>query len=696
VMRTACDVIGEVARKALAERERIGVAEWADRYRQVVVSARRGQWQTSLTPYLRGPMEAYTDPMVREITVMSARQVGKTELVYNCLFYTIDADPADSLFIYPTKELAAFNNRRRFLPTLKRTPRVRRWLGQSPRDAGASELNFSRMVLRFIGSNSESNMESYPYRNVLIDEHDRCAPDTLAQARETVKTFAESKIMKVSTPSEVGVGIDGEYNGTQVAVDDEDGGGTYQGTPPADRRRYVVPCPTCGEFHVRVFSLVRWEGGKTASKAAVKNGAYMVCPRCESKILAADNLWQLQHGLWAPVPRGASGAGGATTNVILPRKLEWDGQGSGVGGPGAVELRGGTFDLSPAEMRYGEHVGFALTGLCSSLEANPYGAVAAKWIGNGGVMVRSFVNRTLGEAWAVKGEAADVKAIAARAGGYGIGEVPAGVLAITMGVDVQQDRMFVEVLGWGERGEVCWMIECHEIARARGANLAELDALAKKVWVRQDGRKIGVRVLAVDSGKFTDEVYRWVMKWKPGLAVGEGPTKVWAVKGEEGKRSPLPWRESSVTARADRAASAIGEGLPLLIVNTTYWKEHMLARLSGHAEGEMHVDDWRFPTGVPKAYLMQITAEQLVRERRGGQMVTAWVLRPGRTANHYGDCRVYGCAAADREGVRRLRAPAGAAGQAAAQGARRPVVSAPVAEGRTSLMARAAERSGRR
>lgn len=695
-MKSAANVLDDVLRGAMAAREHLTVSQWADKYRQITVGARKGQWSTEVTPYLRAVMDACCDPFVREITLMSARQMGKTEAVYNALFWLIDADPRDVLFVYPTKELAAFNNKRRFLPTLKRTARARRWLGASNRDAGALELNFRRMMLRFVGSNSEANLESYPYPVVIVDELDRCDPDTLPQVRESLKTFPEFKLIKVSTPSVVGVGIDAEFNGTQVSFDEEDGG-AFVGTPPADRRRFAVPCPRCGCFHLRTFSQVRWVGGRAATKAAAKASAYMECPACKGRIEAADNAWQLARGVWAPVPKGAGAGGGGAGAVIVPRALDWDGKGA-VNARQADEIRGGEWDVGPEVLRFGEHVGFALSGLCSALEANPYGAVAAKWIGIGGVPTRSFVNRTLGDAWAVKGEAADVKAIAARAGGYEIGQVPAGVMAITVGVDVQQDRMYAEVLGWGERGEVCWFIECHEIPRVRGANLAELDTLARKVYTRDDQKKMGITVLAVDSGKYTDEVYRWVMRWRPGLPAGEGPRKVWAVKGEEGRRSPLPWRESAVTARADRAASAVGEGLPLLIVNTGYWKEHMLARLTGHGEqGEMQVDDWRFPNGVPRGYLQQLTAEQLVRERRGGQIVTAWALRPGRTANHYGDCRVYGCAAADREGVRRLRQAQATARSGPAGALRRAADDAGRGEGSRgggSLMQRARERYG--
>jgi phage terminase large subunit GpA-like protein len=273
-------------------------------------------------------------------------------------------------------------------------------------------------------------------------------------------------------------------------------------------------------------------------------------------------------------------------------------------------------------------------------------------------------------------------------------------LAITVGCDVQQDRIFAEVLGWGERGETCWMIECHEIPRIRGRNLVELDGLCRKVWQRMGGAgPMGISVLAVDSGKFTDEVYRFAQRWPAGMKLGEGPKRVWAVKGEMGLSWPQPWRQSAVEARADRAASQVGEGLPLLIVNTSYWKEHILARLTGRVDeaAMATMDDWRFPLGVPRGYLMQLTAEQLVRTKRGAKTVPMWVMRPGRTANHFLDCRVYGCAAADKEGVRTLCKPAGKPREASvSRSGASGGASAAGSQGRTSLMQRAAERRGGR
>ena len=66
--------------------ERITVSEWADKYRRLPRSnAESGAWRTSRTPYLKEPMDAFTDPKVRRIVMVAASQVGKSEFELNCI-----------------------------------------------------------------------------------------------------------------------------------------------------------------------------------------------------------------------------------------------------------------------------------------------------------------------------------------------------------------------------------------------------------------------------------------------------------------------------------------------------------------------------------------------------------------------------------------------------------------------------------
>ena len=80
------------------------VTQWAEAKRRLSAesAAEPGPWRTERTPYLREPMDAFTDPKVRHIVMVAASQVGKSEFLNNCIGYIIDEDPGSILFIHPT------------------------------------------------------------------------------------------------------------------------------------------------------------------------------------------------------------------------------------------------------------------------------------------------------------------------------------------------------------------------------------------------------------------------------------------------------------------------------------------------------------------------------------------------------------------------------------------------------------------
>lgn len=80
------------------------VTEWAEKNRRLSseASAEPGPWRTERTPYLREPMDSFTDPTVRRIVMVAASQVGKSEFLNNTIGYIIDEDPGSILFVHPT------------------------------------------------------------------------------------------------------------------------------------------------------------------------------------------------------------------------------------------------------------------------------------------------------------------------------------------------------------------------------------------------------------------------------------------------------------------------------------------------------------------------------------------------------------------------------------------------------------------
>ena len=83
---------------------KLKVSEWADKYRQLSSesSVEAGRWSTRRGEYQRGMMDAISDPTIEKIVLMTAAQIGKTELINNTVGYHIHQDPAPILVVQPT------------------------------------------------------------------------------------------------------------------------------------------------------------------------------------------------------------------------------------------------------------------------------------------------------------------------------------------------------------------------------------------------------------------------------------------------------------------------------------------------------------------------------------------------------------------------------------------------------------------
>lgn len=192
--------------------ENLTVSEWADKRRRLSpeASAEPGPWRTSRTPYLKEPMDAFTDPKVKRIVLVSASQVGKSELLNNVIGYIIDEDPGSILFIHPTTIDAKEYSKLRIAPMIRDCPTLRRKVASpKSRDSGNTILqkSYPGGILTLCGSTEAHALASKPIRYILGDERDRWAlsagsegdPWELARARQI--TFYNAKAVEVSTPT---------------------------------------------------------------------------------------------------------------------------------------------------------------------------------------------------------------------------------------------------------------------------------------------------------------------------------------------------------------------------------------------------------------------------------------------------------------------------------------------------------------
>jgi Phage terminase large subunit (GpA) len=123
--------------------------------------------------------------------------------------------------------------------------------------------------------------------------------------------------------------------------------------------------------------------------------------------------------------------------------------------------------------------------------------------------------------------------------GYRIGIIPKSGLFLTAGVDVQKDRIEVEVVAWG-RGKESWSVDCQVIEgdTARAEVWVKLDGVLARDWPHVSGHTLPIRVMCVDAGYATQDVYAWVRRhpqgsWGPAGAVARQPRTAIAVKGRD-------------------------------------------------------------------------------------------------------------------------------------------------------------------
>ena len=565
------------AAAALKPRPRMTVSEWADAHRHIPrgTSPEPGQWRTDRTPYLRGIMDALNEPGVETIVVMVASQLGKSEAIINILGYYVDQYPSPILMVQPTIEAAEAFSKERIDPSFRTTPALRHAFESGKLGRGSSRKSgqtirlkhFSGGYLAMAGANAPSGLASRPIRVVLCDEVDRF-PASAGTEGDPV-TLAKQRTSNFHDRKIVLVStptIDG-LSRIQAAYEE------------GDRRRYHVPCPHCGVCQVLTWDHIVY---KNAAGERDLDGIYYRCAECGECIEERHKRAMLAAGEWiAEAPGGKIVSFGGLSALYSPwvrwRTLveEW----------------------------------------CAVHDKRDRGGL------------QEFINLRLGEPWVEHQQAIAVEYLERRREYYGPA-LPDGVLVLTCGVDVQDDRLELEVVGWGADRE-SWGVEYLRLMGdpSEPAVWAQLDAHLSRSWQTADGRRLAIATTCVDSGgHHTSEVYAFCR--------AREQRRVWAVKGRGGPGHPA----ASAPTRGNRFKAALfGVGVDDL-------KGTLMARLQLDREGPGHCHFPREPEqGYDRAYFDGLLAEQLVVVQRAGSKKTEW--RKIRDRNEPLDCRVYATAA---------------------------------------------------
>lgn len=271
--------------------EEITVSQWAKKYRLLDErsSAMSGYWKNSVTPYLAGIMDEFSNWSTEKIVFCKPTQVGGTEAMNNMLAYAAAQDPAPCMIVEPTEEMAESFSDNRLVPMFTKSPALKAKFNR--RASSKMELQLDGMYIALTGSNSPSGLASKPIRYLFLDEVDKypaaskTEADPVSLAIERTKTFANRKIYMCSTPTTTAGKIWREKESCDI------------------ERHYFVPCPHCHEFIELKFSNLRFPKKDDLSDADRAELATYVCQECGGVITDADKIAMLQKGEWRDIKK---------------------------------------------------------------------------------------------------------------------------------------------------------------------------------------------------------------------------------------------------------------------------------------------------------------------------------------------------------------------------------------------------------
>lgn len=199
------------------------------------------------------------------------------------------------------------------------------------------------------------------------------------------------------------------------------------------------------------------------------------------------------------------------------------------------------------------------------------------------------------------------------------------MVAVTVGVDVQDNRLEGEIVGWGV-GEESWSLKYFTIYGdpAQEEVWKDLDRILNRPIVHESGISLNVAAACVDSGgHHTQAVYEFCRK--------RHLKRIYAIKGSSQPGKPVIGRPSQ-----DRKLK-----VTLFPVGTDTAKETIYSRLKITEPG---IGYCHFPADRDAEYFKQLTAEKVVTKYNKGFPTRVWEKPSGRR-NEALDCRVYALAA---------------------------------------------------
>lgn len=549
------------AARGLRVKRPLGIAECATKYRRLAQTeaSEHGKWDNDRTPYLIAIMGALeeTHP-AEEVILLKPAQIGGTVCGQNWLAWTLLESPATCIVVMPTEKMGLRWVRSKFRPMVRATPALRRIVsfGQRRRNSNSGDDDSTMQQIRcgnsviFVASaNIGSDLRMDAFRRLLFDELDDF-PAELAREGDPVELAME----RFKT-----------YNGRRkcfkTSTPTDDSSRIAKEYADSSQGEYYVPCPHCGTMQT-----LEWERLQYTPDDP-KDAAYV----CEQGCVIEE-----------------------THKPDMLRRGEWRHR-----HPELVASR----------------IGFALNCLYTPL------GLGDRWQDNARkyerakkdpAKLRAFENTRLGKIHRgqnIRLEAADLKR---RTFARLLRTVPRGTLALTAGVDVQHDRIEVQIIGWA-RDERITTIDFEILPGSpTGTEVWQaLDAFLLRPIANEFVVPMPIECVLIDAGNWQHEVTNFTRALRH--------RRIFASKGSSVTTRVPIGRPSMVDVKYRGKVDQ--RGAELYLVGAHALKNSLFARL--RADGEL-VEERdkkklaygpedlmvRFSNELTDEYFEQLTAEK--------------------------------------------------------------------------------------
>ncbi len=565
--------------KALTPPPKLNISDWADRYRMLSpeASALAGHWDTSVAEYQREIMNAISDPVCSRIVVMTSSQVGKTEILLNALGYYVDYDPSPIMILQPTDKMVEAFSKDRIAPMIRDTPVLK----EKIKDARARDSDNTITHKKFPGGHvtiaGTNSPSNLASRPIRILMCDEID-------RYPDSSGGEGNPLKLAEKRTISF-----WNKKIIMTSTPtiEGASKVQSEYLAgSREEWCVKCPCCGEYQPYEFRRIRF------------SDVAMQCLYCEEYIPEME--WKRQPHKWMAEFPERRNRRSFHMNELAVSWVGWE-------------------DVIEEYRQAMENK--KLTGSTKDLQV--------------------FINTALGETWKLTGkEKISDNELLERREEYPA-ELPDGVVLITASVDVQDERLEIERVGWARHFE-SWGLYKEVIPKspALDSTWDELEELLDSKLHFQSGQALQVAATCVDTGgHHTNQTYKWLKKMQ------QKQKNIFGIKGYASVPGiPLIYKRTDVKIKNNNGK--VVDSIKIFILGVDAGKDDVISRLNIKEPGPGYchfpLDETR---GYDEAYMKGLNSEQKVMNMVNGKYRIKWQKKSAGVRNEPLDLRNYAYAA---------------------------------------------------